>query len=553
MSENPSALGEPAADRPLQGPSDAGGGAHANADADRGYESPYRFYLDVRDERDGLTGGPGSGPYLLFLDRPCPGFDEAVSVYEGPWVIRPAISPLAEIPPEGQERIREAFVLTWLKNRIPGGDVIPSKSMNAVEYEAWVKEFDEVEEQIETELIQAVESIIDKAPSGIRPPLREEFRREAEARGKKREVFKDFIKVQSGIPVEGREREKWDQRMNFHGIYPFWDYCRHHLSSDPGIEQYLGEIYLRHRSAWDQEIKREHDAISRMRNLSGRREALRLGDMAEDAILERLRRAGVARVSRDEESLFPAADTPPELFAYIRRFSFVCRQGERERAAQLMESILQPDPDKQTAAIPRLRDRTDFPSEIWDGIAVDATRKTHLDYGCAWWNERSWVGEWDSLEAGACLTVLAIVADWWKREGRKLAMPARPSRPKCPYQYERWSEIRMKFVDGETVVVWSADVPAQTSVTHAMMGAIDGRKPGLGPSQAWKDLIELAEGHGEINIPRSRSRSRKAKLAAMLKSYFGLTDDPLESLGARPARQRKAGCYKARFSITPEL
>ena len=138
---------------------------------------------------------------------------------------------------------------------------------------------------------------------------------------------------------------------------------------------------------------------------------------------------------------------------------------------------------------------------------------------------------------------------------------------RAPFQFLQWSQVRMRFVNGETITLFDPNGTGARDVTFAMMGkrAIDGRRKPPLPTTAWNNLRKLAENHGQIEL---EIKKRKQRLSMMLREFFEIDEDPLEYIEqyierAKTSHGHKSSLqfavhekrlyrYKARFVIEPE-
>lgn len=91
-----------------------------------------------------------------------------------------------------------------------------------------------------------------------------------------------------------------------------------------------------------------------------------------------------------------------------------------------------------------------------------------------------------------------------------------------------WQDVRIKFVDGETVSIQVAG--ARGIFTYSQLGMADGRN--AKPTKQWEFLIALAGGNGVMtwSNPQAtrKNQKRREMLAANLKEFFRIDGEPIE-------------------------
>ena len=112
----------------------------------------------------------------------------------------------------------------------------------------------------------------------------------------------------------------------------------------------------------------------------------------------------------------------------------------------------------------------------------------------------------------------------------------------------RWQEVKIQFVDEETVEVSARHVAVK--FTYKEMGLEDGRTRNPSkPDQEWKLLKWLADNHGQLSWDDTSGvfsvKKRKEHLAKKLRSFFGLSEDPFY-----PYRESRS--YRTKLTLQPE-
>lgn len=106
-----------------------------------------------------------------------------------------------------------------------------------------------------------------------------------------------------------------------------------------------------------------------------------------------------------------------------------------------------------------------------------------------------------------------------------------------------WGDVRVRFVDGETVSVRVGEVSAVLNYTQmGMASAKNGR-----PTLQWELLRAFAAGHGLLDwsspAAHRRQKKRKNLLAATLRAFFRIEGEPFEPDG---------NGWRTQFSLTPD-
>lgn len=94
-----------------------------------------------------------------------------------------------------------------------------------------------------------------------------------------------------------------------------------------------------------------------------------------------------------------------------------------------------------------------------------------------------------------------------------------------------WSELRMRFVDGETISLVLRETSATVNYTQLGMASLrNGR-----PTKQWELLREFAHGYGHLDWSHRaadrRNQKRKELLAKQLKQFFQIAGPPFEAAG----------------------
>ncbi len=91
-----------------------------------------------------------------------------------------------------------------------------------------------------------------------------------------------------------------------------------------------------------------------------------------------------------------------------------------------------------------------------------------------------------------------------------------------------WSDVRIKFIDGETVSIKVGS--AGGTFVYSQLGMADGRN--AKPTKQWELLRAFAKGYGAMNwsspAADKKNQKRRETLARDLKSFFRIDGDPIE-------------------------
>ncbi len=91
-----------------------------------------------------------------------------------------------------------------------------------------------------------------------------------------------------------------------------------------------------------------------------------------------------------------------------------------------------------------------------------------------------------------------------------------------------WSDVRIKFIDGETVSIKAGSVGG--TFVYSQLGMVDGRN--AKPTKQWELLRSFAKGFGAMNWTSPdaarQNQKRRETLARDLKSFFRIDGDPIE-------------------------
>ncbi len=91
-----------------------------------------------------------------------------------------------------------------------------------------------------------------------------------------------------------------------------------------------------------------------------------------------------------------------------------------------------------------------------------------------------------------------------------------------------WSDLRLKFIDGETVSIKVGS--ASGRFLYSQMGMTDGRN--AKPTKQWELLRSFAQGHGAIDWSSRdagrQNQKRRENLARDLKAFFCIDGEPIE-------------------------
>jgi len=112
----------------------------------------------------------------------------------------------------------------------------------------------------------------------------------------------------------------------------------------------------------------------------------------------------------------------------------------------------------------------------------------------------------------------------------------------------RWQDIKIQFVDDETVEISARDVSAK--YTYKEMGLEDGRSRNPSkPDTEWKLLKWLADNNGQLSWDDTSGiysvKKRKQHLSRKLREFFCIADDPFY-----PYQEFRA--YRLKLTLLPE-
>jgi hypothetical protein len=120
-----------------------------------------------------------------------------------------------------------------------------------------------------------------------------------------------------------------------------------------------------------------------------------------------------------------------------------------------------------------------------------------------------------------------------------------------PFKDCKWNEIKIQFVDGLNVKIWTKGIKP-ISADYRDMGFADLRKRDRGPVKHWELLRRAADNAGiipwddpDIDINVKNRKKDKQTISAILKAYFGIKEDPFF-----PYKSNKE--YKLMFALLPE-
>lgn len=109
----------------------------------------------------------------------------------------------------------------------------------------------------------------------------------------------------------------------------------------------------------------------------------------------------------------------------------------------------------------------------------------------------------------------------------------------------RWGDLRIKFIDGETVAVKVGD--ARGRFLYSQMGMADGRS--TKPNTRWRLLQSFAKGYGVLtwDSPDAspKNQKRRESLSRDLQTFFRIDGDPIEFV------QESKG-WRTLFSLEPD-
>lgn len=108
-----------------------------------------------------------------------------------------------------------------------------------------------------------------------------------------------------------------------------------------------------------------------------------------------------------------------------------------------------------------------------------------------------------------------------------------------------WQDVRIKFVDGETVSIKVGN--ASGTFVYSQLGMADGRN--ARPTVQWELLIAFARGYGAVTWSSSeasrRNQKRREVLAANLKEFFRIDGEPIEYV-------EESKGWRTLFTIEPD-
>jgi hypothetical protein len=108
-----------------------------------------------------------------------------------------------------------------------------------------------------------------------------------------------------------------------------------------------------------------------------------------------------------------------------------------------------------------------------------------------------------------------------------------------------WRDVRIKFVDGETVSIKVGN--ASGTFVYSQLGMADGRN--AKPTVQWELLIAFARGYGALTWSSSeasrKNQKRREVLAANLKEFFRIDGEPIEYLDESKG-------WRTLFTIEPD-
>ena len=110
-----------------------------------------------------------------------------------------------------------------------------------------------------------------------------------------------------------------------------------------------------------------------------------------------------------------------------------------------------------------------------------------------------------------------------------------------------WQHVSIRFISGHDVHIRARAESA--AYNFAQMGMANAKKKPAEPNVQWQLLVDFAENGGELTWRNSmadrRNQKRKELLAKALKTFFGIDQEPFDTL------PNGLG-WRARFTITPE-
>lgn len=133
------------------------------------------------------------------------------------------------------------------------------------------------------------------------------------------------------------------------------------------------------------------------------------------------------------------------------------------------------------------------------------------------------------VDTGTAWRLKENVAEWFTAfRTRHLPKPKSEAIPTFPTPAGvTWEEVRIRFLDGESVSIRVRD--ETRSVNYTQMGMNDGRDSK--PNRQWKLLRAFADGGGRLDWKSPdadpKNQKRRELLATVLMAYFGLNEDPI--------------------------
>jgi hypothetical protein len=108
-----------------------------------------------------------------------------------------------------------------------------------------------------------------------------------------------------------------------------------------------------------------------------------------------------------------------------------------------------------------------------------------------------------------------------------------------------WKDVRIKFVDGETVSIKVGG--ATGTFVYAQLGMADNRN--AKPTLQWELLIAFARGYGALTWSSAeanrKNQKRREMLAANLRKFFRIDGDPIEYVGETKG-------WRTLFTVEPD-
>ena len=105
----------------------------------------------------------------------------------------------------------------------------------------------------------------------------------------------------------------------------------------------------------------------------------------------------------------------------------------------------------------------------------------------------------------------------------------------------RWQDVTIRFLTQHQVHVQVGHV---SEVFHfTQIGMQDGRRNPVEPDKQWGLLVDFAEGRGVVGWSTTNENRKRQKhkegLSKVLRGFFGISDDPFESLEDRDGWRTK--------------